>query len=597
MYVNANNPEGIVPLLAATRGIRSAATFGDIILLAGPNLNPAGGLAFFAWDKTTGAYLGARTALGYNNIRQFLTVNGGLYSAVGKNTCSGTPPTCTPQVTAGRIVRLNPTIVTGCVFSPTPAVPNPAPCFLLNGGTQAAPLPLTEVGNLDTTGGSLTVHNGRIFTVTWPSVDLPGVLSSLYMSPVVPPTGLTAANAPQWTQLWKADDYEPDPFIAQTYAGGALASFDGYLFWGTLHIPMQPFLLLNGAFPPTTQEELLQDLAGTFRSTVVFRGKDLDTGSPAIDLLYGNDSLPVFTPPGGTEPRWALQPNTTGGNAMWGPAGLGNPWNTYSWSAAVFDNRLWLGTMDWSFTAQQGADMLNDMGASLPEELFSTAEFGGDLFYFTSANKPAFPESTNGVGNPTTYGIRNQVVGGNLFLGMANAMNLLTEPDDLAAFGGLGGWELDELAPKMNTPAGTDVTVWLPNGVAVTYCSVSTLGNTVSATVSNPFDLTMPVTPLLVPNNLNGPGIFPGNFWTACGAGAPVVVTMGAGVGRMRGSTPHVSVPLPSGASATPRLLELQWDGTQFAWEEITSWVDWSGGKHLGWMTPRYLGGLAVAPN
>ena len=38
--------------------------------------------------------------------------------------------------------------------------------------------------------------------------------------------------------------------------------------------------MLAGVFPPATQEELLQDLAGTFRSTVLFRGKDLDTGTP-----------------------------------------------------------------------------------------------------------------------------------------------------------------------------------------------------------------------------------------------------------------------------------------------------------------------------
>ena len=106
----------------------------------------------------------------------------------------------------------------------------------------------------------------------------------------------------------------------------------------------------------------------------------------------------------------------------------------------------------------------------------------------------------------------------------------------------------------------------------------------------------MPVTPLLVPNDLNGPNLLP----EISGPPAEVVLLWssrwGQGWEACAEPFPHVSVPLPSGASA-PRLLELQWDGTQFAWQEITSWVDWSGGHIFGRMTKSYLGVLAVAPN
>ena len=201
-----------------------------------------------------------------------------------------------------------------------------------------------------------------------------------------------------------------------------------------------------------------------------------------------------------------------GKKSLWGPSGYGNIWNTYTWSASVWNNRLWLGTMDWAFSSEQGAGVIGELGGvSFPPNLYTTAKFGADLLYFTSAAKPAFPESTNGVGNPTTYGVRNQVSSsnGNLFLGMANPMNLLTDPADPNGFGGLGGWELLELSPStdLNTPTGTDVAVNLQNGVAVNFCSVSTAGTTVSSIVPNSFNARERFIPLLRPYDLDGPEV------------------------------------------------------------------------------------------
>ena len=59
----------------------------------------------------------------------------------------------------------------------------------------------------------------------------------LYMSPVVPLGGLTTANANNWVKVWRATDYEPDTLVVRTYGGGDLSSFDGTLFWGTMHVP------------------------------------------------------------------------------------------------------------------------------------------------------------------------------------------------------------------------------------------------------------------------------------------------------------------------------------------------------------------------
>ena len=39
------------------------------------------------------------------------------------------------------------------------------------------------------------------------------------------------------TQIWTASDYEPDKVIASTYFAGALASYKGFVYFGTLNFP------------------------------------------------------------------------------------------------------------------------------------------------------------------------------------------------------------------------------------------------------------------------------------------------------------------------------------------------------------------------
>ena len=58
-------------------------------------------------------------------------------------------------------------------------------------------------------------------------------------------------------------------------------------------------------------------------------------------------------------------------------------------------------------------------------------------------HKPAKPVSLSGVGNYTSYGVRTMVSDDFLYLGMANPMNLLTDPSDDVPE---GGWELIKLS-------------------------------------------------------------------------------------------------------------------------------------------------------
>ncbi len=87
---------------------------------------------------------------------------------------------------------------------------------------------------------------------------------------------------------------------------------------------------------------------------------------------------------------------------------------------------------------------------NFPEEMTETMKryYGADLWRFTKTDGPAKAVSLSGVWNYTNYGVRNMVsTTGALYLGMANPMNLLTNPADEVPE---GGWELIQLTIKKN---------------------------------------------------------------------------------------------------------------------------------------------------
>jgi hypothetical protein len=131
-------------------------------------------------------------------------------------------------------------------------------------------------------------------------------------------------------------------------------------------------------------------------------------------------------------------PNNLGATPLYGGAGYGNFFNTYTWSMEVYNNQLYVGTFDWSYVAHV------NMPQDLPPITLPNETYGADLFRFDSTRKPAKAISYYGVGNYLNYGIRNMLVAnGKLYLGSANPMNLETtagEPN--------GGWEVIELSPK-----------------------------------------------------------------------------------------------------------------------------------------------------
>jgi hypothetical protein len=128
---------------------------------------------------------------------------------------------------------------------------------------------------------------------------------------------------------------------------------------------------------------------------------------------------------------------------LMGLSGLGNMFNNYTWDMEVHNGQLFIGTMDWSYLFDKLlAQFAVSVTGSPPARDLQLPEYvsGADLFRLASSSaNHAVPEDISGVGNWSNYGVRNMVSDDFLYLGMANPMNLMTDPkDDLPE----GGWEL-----------------------------------------------------------------------------------------------------------------------------------------------------------
>lgn len=562
-----SQPFGVTPEVLVTRGMRFATTIGDLMIIGGPTLT--GNVQLFFYRSDTLAYLGQASLPGYNSIRRATLVDGELYIAMGKPS-------------GGEVLKW-----TGSVSA--------APCASCNS--------FEVVGEFDGLVAFIIEHEGRLFASTWPAFD-GSSLARVFMSRPLNGAPLTNADANSWTQVWDASAYDPDPLMAATYAGGAMASFDGYLFFGTMHLPdlgLGLFLDIHGV--PTTEEETLATLYATLRPTVLFRGKSFGTPQQEIDLAYGAKTLPVFEP-GGDFGTWVSQPNNmpAGKKApLFGYSGYTNPYNAYTWAMRVWDNRLWIGTLDTTYSFQQASSavlqaLAEDPGVD-PEMLqevtdavnqfFLPLSFqnGGDLLYMTDGDAPALPESLFGVGNFTNWGVRNILeIDGDLVSAMANPSNKLANPFDLLPE---GGWELirHERRPN-NTFQGSSVNVGLPTGVEANFCSISRAGYTYARSTPNffaPFE--DEINDLIEDLVGEAPE-------TSHGFDSPPAFTFVDSTAEWRdtcGVPERAEVCLPVEETAlNPEVRQLQFLDGEYQWVALTSASD--GSQVCGEVTENYLG-------
>ena len=389
--------------LRRTVGLRSVGILDNsITYLAGPSFD---GINIFAFNTKTNAFLGSTTLSQYTNIRKWLPIGNSIYTGVANRTGGGS------------VLK----------FKPTPG----------------NPFAFSVVGaNIDGEAAELALHKDRIYVSTWPNAGTggPGALhaSSIWISPRTSNDGLSNAQQNSWTKAWSVTQYEADPVTANTYGGGAMFSYQGNLYWGTMHVP---FLATAAKWNVYGQADIpngaIADALGTFRATSLFRVDDFSKPSPKVELLYGQSIFPVWDPTTTSGPfaHWTLKSGTMG-LPKYGLSGFGNPFNNYTWSMQEFNKQLFVGTMDWSYLLGQAfPDLLTNAGVnlgniSLPDP---STFFGADLWRFKSGNSAATPQNINGVGNYLNYGIRTMAADSRaLYLGTANPMNLMAD----------GGWEL-----------------------------------------------------------------------------------------------------------------------------------------------------------
>lgn len=381
--------------LMSTTGLRSAGSHNNVVFLGGI---ASGGVSMFAFNAETGEYLGSTLLNQYNNIRQWRVINNELYTGVGKRS-------------GGEILRWT--------------------------GSITDPFQFENVGDLTGDPAYLVEHDGRIFASTWGGPDDSGG-TVLYMSPLFGEDKiLTADDKTCWKIMWKLSDYEVEPAAFQV--GGALESYEGYLYWGTMHVPGTGLVAFSEMYPGA--EAGAAAFLGTYRPIVIFRGKKFDTPKQRIELLYGTSRLPKYD---AANAKWTIVPNNMHQKPKYGLAGINNFFNNYTWSMQVYKNQLFVGTMDWLYL---GGVIVESLGIDIPDNLQALIREkfdGADLRCFPSGDRPAVAVSLNGLDNYLNYGIRTMVADDDcLYIGTANPMNLATDPKKPD-----GGWELFRLYDK-----------------------------------------------------------------------------------------------------------------------------------------------------
>jgi len=404
--------------LSHTVGLRAAGTFGNVVLLGGPALEDT--LNMFAFDATTKQYLGSYTFTDYSNIRTFLVAQDALYLGVGTGHGGSA---------GGGVLRWT--------------------------GDTTNPFSFIQVGTLPVQAADLTLYGDQIAATTWPSSkpNAAQLLAGLWISPKLSDglPGLNPEDAAGWKQIWNSGQYDPDRVTAATYGGGGIASYDGYLYWGTMHVPMKASLVSANLYPPADDAAARTQTLNTQRAISIWRAKDVGLPTQKIELLYGESTLPAYDP---TTATWTKK--STNFTPLYGKSGFGNLFNNYTWRMTVVDNKLFVGTMDWSYlvkgvlaggkSAPVNAASRKAMSnpAVLDASSIKANQFGGDLWMFPSSTAKAQAVNTSGLGNYLNYGIRNMIPNGSggLYLGMANPMNLRTNTKDRVPE---GGWELLEM--------------------------------------------------------------------------------------------------------------------------------------------------------
>lgn len=421
MYVVPNAYRGGCPLLS---GFRGGGALGGIVFLAGSSGVPMTStlaVSVFAFNSETEEFLGWHELKSpgqdaYIDVRSWLTHNGHLYVTVF-------------QEKGGKILR----------WLGDPEA--------IKRGDLSTLWLFEEVGHVDQQPANIATYENRLVVGTWP-MDVSNQPKSqydggaLWMSPPFE-DHLTNQDVNGWVRVWSYDEYEPNITNCATNGIGAIKEFGGYLWWGTQQPPGRGWFVHKDVYSKwiknyPNEEQDAAAFYGTWRPTSVFRGRYMGTPQQEVEIVYGFEELPRFVLDNG-DPYWTITKNKMNKKPLFGVGGFGNFYLFYTYSMAVHQGKLFIGTNEISLRFAQ-----RDSPFPMPVPSDSSL-WGTELWRIDTPQSPAVAETLNGFGDYYSTTIKNLISSDEaLYLSVGNPNNLLIAAD---GSGLQGGWKLWRLRP------------------------------------------------------------------------------------------------------------------------------------------------------
>ncbi|MGL4292257.1 MAG: T9SS type A sorting domain-containing protein [Bacteroidales bacterium] len=405
--------------LSRTLGLRSAGSLENISFVGGPNMDNK--VSLFAYDNSqpVASFLKSWALAGLPeyptrspyNMRRWAVANDELYFGVEWKDY-------TVNTTGGAILRFK---KENKGDLSNPSITDPGHFFEVVGWTRGGV-------------AEMVFMNNHLYVSTWPA-------STLCKSPEVGGrlAKVSSADDEKWKELFTYADYDPDLLCGMLGSGGAMAVYQDQIYFGTLNMPMMGVMFAAELYGIDLKDtkQMLATLLGTTRGCTLFRYTESDQNEKGyvVELLYGESHLPAYNM---QTKQWEL--TSTGMTPLYGSSGFNNVMNNYCWSMNVYNDKLYIGTMDWTgsiFPRLEEMEQNNPDSKVIIDFLktlgYGSKQLGFDLIRIDGPTQAGKVISRNGLNEETQYGIRNMInIDGTLYLGTANPYNVHD----------ISGWEL-----------------------------------------------------------------------------------------------------------------------------------------------------------
>jgi hypothetical protein len=437
------NVPGSGPGVGTCSGVRGGATFNDVSLMFGqaidtnpmsPTFGSVVALCEAAYESSTGRLIGTNFDKTQSLIRTGVVVNGALYLAA-----RGVPTPELPAGKGGAVLRWR--------------------------GDKHNPFVFELVGTLPNEAGYINSFGNRLVVSGWNAViggegALTAGPASIWMSPPVPPTGLTQADQNSWKAIFSYSQYDPDPLRGVSGFWGALTEYQGKLYVGTYIYPSLMSATFFHTYYPTLYANLgyhdrhdlgkipdpikLRDAYNIDSAVKVFAISNPGRSNQRVRLVVGSEKLPVFNP---NTNSWSLQENLLHQRPSSGlDNGFNEKFNDYNWTWTVFKNKLYIATADVCMPGDAAfpgvGNQIFQLSPPFEQAVISVLNRvsrrcqGGDIWRVDNENR-VVAEDIHGYGNRWSWGIRTFFkFGDSIYGGAATGFNLTV------------GWRLVKFTPQ-----------------------------------------------------------------------------------------------------------------------------------------------------